>query len=146
MLIGWSSGYLRALKREPSGCWIWQGQLSNCGYPVVTYQGRKRRVHRLVLTVTGGEPPNAEAHARRTCGNRRCCRPDHLYWANPVEAAFEAATKGSHIRLTDVAVGAVRVAARAGVKQIDLAEAVGCGQSHISAIVRGKVRRRVQEP
>lgn len=61
------------IQREPSGCWLWTGELNGGGYGVF----RKRMAHRLVYKSIKGE---FEKHLEidHLCRVRRCVNPDHL--------------------------------------------------------------------
>lgn len=64
-----------------SNCWEWQGTLTDDGYGRVTWDGRKRAVHRLVYEMLSGPIPTGLAldHVRtRGCISKACCWPAHL--------------------------------------------------------------------
>lgn len=59
-----------------AGCWLWSGPVEGRGFGVVWWEGRSDRAHRVAWRLTHGDP--GTARVVQTCGNRRCCRPDHL--------------------------------------------------------------------
>lgn len=66
------------LHREPnSGCWLWAGPRSNTGYGTVSFEGRTRLVHRIVVELTSG-PIQSGLQVDHLCGVRLCANPDHL--------------------------------------------------------------------
>ena len=56
-------------------CWIWQGVTRSDGYGLVWWEGRMRRVHRIVFAVMVGDPGPVLDHL---CRRRNCVNPDHL--------------------------------------------------------------------
>lgn len=60
-----------------TGCWAWQGALSQQGYGVARYGGRYAAAHRAVWLASGREIP-AGAHLHHICRNRACVNPDHV--------------------------------------------------------------------
>jgi hypothetical protein len=70
-------------------CWLWQGAVSSRGFPVVAWgvkslNGNRvpQPAARLAYALVYGEIPRGR-RMQRTCGNRRCIYPAHVY---PVEA------------------------------------------------------------
>ena len=68
--------------QNDTGCWIWQGQVSNSGYGRVM-EARQDKGTQMVSAQTAsyhafiGEVP--EGHlVKQTCGNRLCINPEHL--------------------------------------------------------------------
>ena len=67
---------------DDSGCWIWQGQISNSGYGRVM-ETQPDRSTKMVSAQTAsyhafiGSVP--EGHlVKQRCGQRLCINPDHL--------------------------------------------------------------------
>ena len=67
---------------DDSGCWIWQGQISNSGYGRTMVSGLNNQA-KMVSAQTASyqlfiaEVP--EGHlVKQTCGNRLCINPQHL--------------------------------------------------------------------
>jgi hypothetical protein len=61
-----------------SGCHIWQGRRDGNGYPLVSFQGRAHRVHRLAWTLRYGTIPKG-MHLCHRCDEPRCINPDHHF-------------------------------------------------------------------
>ena len=70
------------VKDEESGCWIWQGQISNSGYGKLkvkdeTY-GTKTESAQAVSYMAFIEPVAQGSLIRQSCNNRLCVKPEHL--------------------------------------------------------------------
>ncbi len=67
---------------SPTGCWIWQGKISNRGYGMIQYsmdgKAYTKSVHRLVAALTHGPIPTGML-ALHTCDVPNCVSPAHLY-------------------------------------------------------------------
>lgn len=64
--------------RKTDGCWYWEGALNDCGYGRVRACGKLRAAHRIAYALSVGPVPS-NVQVRQACGERTCCRPDHLY-------------------------------------------------------------------
>jgi hypothetical protein len=63
---------------EPnSGCWLWEGSLSNKGYGEIHYQRATRLAHRMSYEQFKGPIPNG-LELDHLCRTRCCVNPDHL--------------------------------------------------------------------
>lgn len=69
------------LKHSP-GCWEWQAARDPSGFGIAWWNGKTMRAHRLAWELACG-PLNGGARVKQTCGNRACCRPDHLEASDP---------------------------------------------------------------
>ena len=58
-------------------CWFWVGPLDTGGRPMVYNQNRQWPVVRLLYVIQNGPLPERR-HLINTCGQPRCCRPDHF--------------------------------------------------------------------
>ena len=68
--------------QNDTGCWIWQGQISNSGYGRVMETREDHRTqmvsaqtasyHAFIGPVPGG------CLVKQSCGNRLCINPEHL--------------------------------------------------------------------
>jgi len=63
--------------RKTEGCWIWEGALNDSGYGRVKVYGAIRSAHRVAYELSFAHIPK-NAWVRQRCGERACCRPDHL--------------------------------------------------------------------
>jgi HNH endonuclease len=83
-----------------SGCWEWDGALSNGGYGVI---GRGRAgagnvvVHRAVWELCHGPVP-AGMDVCHTCDNRRCHNAGHLFLGTRTDNMRDAKAKGRTAR------------------------------------------------
>jgi len=65
------------VRQQPSGCWLWTGQVDREGYGLVTSKPRQS-AHRMAWTLTRGPIPAGKLVRHYTCNNRQCCNPSHL--------------------------------------------------------------------
>ena len=56
--------------------WLWNGELWGNGYGRLKFQRKTWRIHRLIYTMTYGEPKNNVLHH---CDIRNCFKPECLY-------------------------------------------------------------------
>jgi len=74
---------------------LWTGYLDKKGYGVMEISGKQARVHRIVHESNFGPIPKDQS-VLRTCANRHCVNPDHLYLGKreyfkaPVKERFES--------------------------------------------------------
>lgn len=65
----------RQTERQPNGCLLWTGDTVHDGYGRVWYEGKTRRVHRVVYELAHNHLPKLVRH---TCDNPACCNIEHL--------------------------------------------------------------------
>lgn len=86
---------LRA-KSAPGGpdgtCMEWTGRLDSGGYGVVSYKGKNRKAHRLMMQLLERLPDGLFALHR--CDNRRCINPDHLFSGTLADNNRDMVSKG----------------------------------------------------
>lgn len=79
--LDWSDPSARFLERSDldpeTGCWVWQGRLTDRGYGNLGYRGSTWRAHRLAFTLLVGPIPEGLT-IDHLCRNRACVNPDHL--------------------------------------------------------------------
>jgi hypothetical protein len=66
-------------------CLPWPFTCHPKGYPMVGFEGRIQRAHRLMCRLAHGEPPTSKHQAAHLCGNARCINPQHLSWKTNAE-------------------------------------------------------------
>lgn len=63
---------------EPnSGCWLWLGHLNHGGYARVSFRGKGRQAHRVILWLMGRSIESGQ-EVDHLCKNPSCINPDHL--------------------------------------------------------------------
>lgn len=128
-----------------AGCWIWTGKGSAGRYGEFNLQGRVIKAHRLSWEMHCGPIPAGLEICHR-CDVGFCVRPEHLFLGTHLENMHDLKRKGyrqcargsqsGNAKLLDPLVAEIRRRYAAGERQVDLAEAFGVCQSHISRIVR----------
>ena len=67
---------------DDSGCWIWQGQISNSGYGRTKISGENNTVKMVSAQFASYQQFIAEVPdgylVKQSCGNRLCINPQHL--------------------------------------------------------------------
>jgi len=67
---------------DDSGCWIWQGQISNSGYGRAMIRDLNNRVKMVSAQTASYQQFVAEVPdgylVKQSCGNRLCINPQHL--------------------------------------------------------------------
>lgn len=125
-------------RRGPDECWPWTAGRHRQGYGLIGLTGMSTLAHRVAYTLVVGPIPDGLL-VRHRCDNPPCCNPAHLELGTQTDNMRDAAVRGRNTaRLTAGDVAHIRVWARAGFKQRDIAEAYGVTQSNVSMIVAGK--------
>lgn len=63
---------------DGSGCWEWQGGKDQYGFGRIIVFGRSKYAHRVAYRLAVAPVPD-EFYVLQSCGNRACCKPNHLY-------------------------------------------------------------------
>lgn len=146
---------------EEGECWIWQGALNACGYPIMKAKGVKsgcQLVRRVVVTLDG-RTPKPRQPVIASCDDRRCCNPACLKLSTPSAVGKRAAKKGAfsgasrrskiadsrrtRSKLTQEQVQEIRASTESGPI---LAARYGVVKSTVSGIRRGELRRDYSNP
>lgn len=144
---------------DENDCWIWLGPVS--GHAKKPYgqlwigsrqtnDARKVQAHRYSFEIFRGPIPAGILVCHR-CDNHRCINPEHLFLGTSkdntqdaiqkgrlVAPPHEIGEKGSHAKLTDAQVLAIRTDRR--ISRIVAAE-YGVSGTHVRAIRRGDARK-----
>lgn len=56
-----------------TGCWLWTGAVNEKGYGVVWWQGKRRKLHRVVFELVHGRKPRRDRQLLHSCATRACC-------------------------------------------------------------------------
>lgn len=147
------------LRVDKSGdCWLWLGARRASGHGVVArggHQGGMLGAHRVAWELTNGTVPDGLQVCHR-CDNPPCVNPAHLFLGTQGDNMRDMHAKGrnaaletvgernGNARLTDEQIYAIRQASK-DVKTSDLARRYGVTTHHIRRIVRGVVRKPIQE-
>ena len=142
--------YDRCIPEPNSGCWLWDGHLSACGYGKICVKGAYVGVHRLSHFLATGEWPTVVRHK---CDNPGCINPQHLEggtWADNVHdmdkrgrraRGFQAPGRrgGNHYKasLTDQQAREVKTLLRSGESKRLIADAMGVKVGVIYNIASG---------
>lgn len=65
------------IRKDKSGCWIWQGHIDQKGYGQTSYRGKHDRAHRVFYIMFKGEIPKGK-ELDHLCRKPACVNPDHL--------------------------------------------------------------------
>lgn len=80
------------------GCMLWTSALYPTGYGAFQSKSVTFYAHRVALTLSAGEPPEAGMQAAHACRNRHCVAPEHLAWATQSENEIDKVRDGTHRR------------------------------------------------
>ena len=153
--------YIKDRCVDEGECWIWQLATSQAGYPIVRLRPQPcQLVRRLVLELLG-RPAQPRQPTVTTCGDKRCCNPDHIRtstlkaigrkaaqrgaFSSPARAAKIAAAKraSSYAKLSMDDARAIRASSEPGPV---LALRYGIDKSMVNNIKRGAAWRDYSNP
>lgn len=123
-------------------CWNWTARKDKDGYGEFQYEGKKERAHRVSFILHIGDLAPGE-FVLHSCDNPACVKPAHLRVGTVLDNKRDSIERDRHpakerhgmTKLTIEQVTAIKQDSR---KQIEIAQAFGIGQSHVSRIKRGE--------
>lgn len=88
-----------------SGCWVWTRGLDQNGYGIFRFQGKKRFVHRLMLSIFVEPLVDGFLVDHINCISRACCNPAHLRQVSPAgnqqnRRSISTANTSGHVGVT----------------------------------------------
>jgi len=129
------------------------GYFDSYGYGVVRVGGKPRKAHRVAYVQSRGlELRDIDGMVVcHTCDNPPCVNPDHLFLGTPLDNNRDKVRKGRQPRneahkstvLPNSKIARIFKLRKAGLSQQRIADEVGCSQTHVSRILRGKSRTHV---
>lgn len=138
---------------EEGDCMIWQGALTDQGYPLMKFNGKSTSVRRVVMTLDGRIPKSGQPVAC-SCNEKRCVAKEHLSRSTFSKISQKVADSGLYAskarcakvaevnrnrkdtRLSIEIARDIRTSEESG--QV-LADQYGVGRNRISAIRRGEI-------
>lgn len=143
---------LGKIRLDASGCWLWQGATQR-GYGTI---GRGRRgeglvrAHRAIYEMFVGPVPEGQ-FVCHTCDTPRCCNPEHLFAALPVENTHDALSKGrlTHgedvvgVKLNESQVREIRIRGARGERAASIAVDYGVSRRNVGMILARRTWRHV---
>lgn len=142
--VPWTYLQTVVLTFQGDECLLWPYGATN-GYGTITRNKGRYRVNRFVCEAHHGSPPTPRHEAAHSCGNRRCCNPQHLRWATPEENSADKVLHGTHNRgerSTKAIIttqDALEIRAFKGKRGLrELSERFGIGINQIKAIQNNK--------
>lgn len=138
--------FLALQAQDTEDCVLWGHGQNGIGYGTVRHNGKKQYVHRLSCEMAHGAPEPGQTEAAHSCRNRHCFNPRHLRWATPAEnnadklrdGTLNRGERNGSAKLTPYQVREMRIYARSGVKQRELAKYYGVAQTSVSDVVTGR--------
>jgi len=70
--------FQKMINRRGRGCWRWKGPVDQRGRAYLRVNGNRVAAHRWMWRQVMKRKLPEQQRLYRTCGNRTCCRPDHL--------------------------------------------------------------------
>ena len=119
---------------EVGECWLWTLSLNHNGYGQFHLRGKPKVAHRIMLERVLGRTLGEGMFALHSCGNRHCCRPEHLREGTHQENMDDRTRDGNtHHLLTEDQVRAIRADPRS---HRVIAEEYGVSHTTIGEIKR----------
>ena len=143
-----------------TGCWLWGNCLQENGFGRISVDGKSMYVNRYVYELVHGEIPKTRPNVSPSCGDRRCCSPEHLEAKTRLGIMRTARDNGrlsrgrahalvttpharrrADTKLTIEAAREIRERLAAGEPPADIAARFSISPSNVSLIGRGKAWR-----
>lgn len=114
------------------GCWLWTGAVDRQGFGYIQDDaGKTMKVHRLAYRLSQGDLPDG-CVVERTCKQKLCCNPKHLY----VTSVSEARQRGR--KLTEDDVREIKRLLQSGLSARDIGPRFGVTDTEVHNIKSGK--------
>lgn len=131
-------------------CWIWTGPRDQAGYGRLSVDGVSLRAHRAAYALAHRRDPGP-LFVLHGCDNPPCCRTSHLYLGDHQANMDDMVrrkrqAKGEDIgsaRLTEKLVIEIRIRARYGASEEELAELMGVSRKTIKNVIERRTWRHV---
>lgn len=88
----------QAAVSETDECIIWPFGTSNTGYGVMSYNGRQRSAHRVVLMLRSSSDEKNLFACHGPCNNKKCINPRHLSWQTSEQNVRDKVRDGTTTR------------------------------------------------
>jgi hypothetical protein len=128
---------------RPSGCIEWQGSKNGDGYAFVRFEGKTRKLSRLIWELNKGPIPEG-LQILHQCDNRGCINISHLFLGTQKDNVRDCVNKGRNTtwpgetnwfaKLSKEQVSDIKEDTR---KQQDIADDYGISQPNVSMIKHG---------
>ena len=126
----------KGLRRESNGCLVWTGRKNQKSYGLISFQGRRWLIHRLVWTLERGEIPDGLLVCHH-CDNPPCAEPDHLFTGTVSENNADMTRKGRRGFASKIEPDDVRKIRRLRRKRMThraIADEVGCSKQIVTQV------------
>ncbi len=138
--------FLRKVKKDNSGCWLWTGCTNKIFRPFFSFQGKSEYAYRVAWLLFKGPIPEG-LHLCHTCDVSNCVNPEHLFLGTHADNMAGAARKnlmkfgaGHHNhKLTGAQVNEIR---RSPESCRSFGRRFGVSHQMISLVKRGKRRTK----
>jgi hypothetical protein len=117
-------------------------QSDSRGYPMISLDGKRYRVHRLIATAFIPNPA-ALSDVNHKDGDKRNCAASNLEWISRtgnIRHALDTGLRVPKTSVTDLQIIAAEQLIAAGASQTRAAKAVGISQAYLSMIRTGRYR------